>query len=62
MAYQRKTRDEFQVHGYYQGWEEVTCADNRKEARGYLKDYRDNEPGTAFKLITKRVPIALTRE
>lgn len=60
MAYQRKTEDEYQVHGLYNGqWEEVTCADNRKEARQLLKDYRDNDVISAgFKLIKKRVPIA----
>ena len=58
MTYVRKTTDEYQVRGFYNGqWEEVTCADNRKKARGYLKDYRDNEPETAFKLVTKRIPI-----
>lgn len=58
MAYQRKTRDEYQIHGLYNdGWEEVTCADNRREALGYLRDYRENEAGTAFKLVKKRVPV-----
>lgn len=56
--YVRKTLDEYQIHGFYNGkWEEVTCTDNYREAREYLRDYRENVIGTAFKLVKKRVPI-----
>lgn len=56
--YERKTKDEYQVHGYYtHGWEEVTAEDTRAEAKERLKEYRENEPGTAFKLVRKRVPL-----
>ena len=60
MAYKRKTYDQYQVHGYYSeqyGYEEVTCAENFREARDLLRDYRENEPGVPFKIVTKRVPI-----
>lgn len=58
MAYVRKTRDEFEVQGYYAGgWECVTTEDTRKEARARLKEYRENEPGTAFRRKTIRVKI-----
>ena len=58
MAYIRKTKDEFQVHGNYgQGWEEVTCEDSRKEARQRLKEYRENDPDHTYKLVCKRVKI-----
>lgn len=58
MAYVRKTSDEWQIHGMYDGeWEEVTCANNSVEGRELLKEYRDNEPETRFKLLRKRVPI-----
>ncbi len=58
MTYIRKTKDEFQVHGFYAGgWEEVTAEETRKEARERLKEYRENERGTAFKLVVKRVKI-----
>lgn len=60
MAYQRKTRDEFQVHGNYgygHGYEEVTAEDSFREARARLREYRENEPGIPFKLVTKRIPL-----
>jgi len=58
--HKRKTRDEYQVHGCYaHGWEEVTAEDTRAEAKQRLKEYRENEPGTAFRLVRKRVPLAV---
>jgi hypothetical protein len=58
MSYQRKTEDEYQIHGYYaHGWEEVTCEETRRQAKERLKEYRENEPETAFKLVKKRVAI-----
>lgn len=64
MARQRKTRDVWGVqgcYGYAHGWECVTAAETFKEARGYLKDYRTNEPGIAFRLVKKREPIEATQ-
>lgn len=56
--YERKTKDEYQVHGHYaHGWEEVTAEETRAEAKERLKEYRENEPGTAFKLVRKRVAL-----
>ena len=49
---------EYQVHGYYGGpcgWEEVMCDATLSDARVNLQAYRENEPGTLFKLVTKRV-------
>lgn len=60
MAYKRKTRDEYQIQGYYDprtGWEEVTAEDTRKAAKEQLKCYRENEPGTPHRIVVKRVPI-----
>lgn len=60
MAYQRKTEDEFQIHGDYghgAGFEEVTCETTRAEGLARLREYRENEPGVPFKLVTKRLPI-----
>ena len=60
MAYQRKTRDEFEVQGNYgppYGFELVTCEDTRPEARQRLREYRENEPGVAFRIVCKRVPL-----
>lgn len=58
MAYVRKTVDEYEVQGNYShGWEAVTTEDTRPEARQRLKEYRENESGTAFRLVKKRVKI-----
>lgn len=57
MGYIRKTQDEFQIHGNYgYGYEEVTAANTRKEAKDYLKNYQENEPQASFKIVTKRHP------
>jgi hypothetical protein len=60
MTYKRKTEDEYQVHGYYptSGWEEVTCETTRSEARARLREYRDNEPGRAFKIVKRRIKLS----
>ena len=43
------------VQGNYgDGWEDVTAADNWKEALGYLKDYRDNEAFFPHRMIQRR--------
>ena len=56
--YQRKTSDEYRVQGYYaQGWEEVTAEDNRKDAKERLRECRENEPGTAFRIIKGRIRL-----
>ena len=56
--YKRKTKDEYEIRGYYgYGWECVTTEETRKEAIARLKEYRKNEPGTAFTYIKKRVKI-----
>lgn len=47
---------EYNVQGYYGGWEDVTAEDNRKEARQRLREYRENDPQHAYRLITRRVP------
>lgn len=58
MGYKRKTADEYEVHGLYSmGWEAVTVEDNRSQARERLKEYRENELGTAFKIVKRRVKI-----
>lgn len=55
MAYKRITRDMYDVEGWYNqgaryGWETVTTEESRSEACARLREYRDNEPGTAFRL------------
>jgi len=58
----RKTRDLYVVqgnYGYGHGWEDLTAAETRKEARSLLKDYRENEPSTPTRLVHKMVRIQL---
>lgn len=57
MAYQRKTRDEFELQGNYgQGWECLTTEDSRAEIRQRLREYQENEGG-AYRIKARRVPI-----
>ncbi len=61
MAYQRKTRDEYQVQTYtgrQYGWEEVTAEETYTEARERLKEYRENEPQHPHRIKRVRVPLA----
>jgi hypothetical protein len=45
---------EYDIEGNYgYGYEMVTCEENIREARARLREYRENEPGTAFRI--KRV-------
>jgi hypothetical protein len=60
MAYQRKTRDVYEVRGDYghgHGFETVTAETERAEARARLREYRENEPGIKFKIVKVREPI-----
>lgn len=58
MAYQRKTRDEYIIQGNYgAGYEDVTAEDTRQEARERLKEYRQNEPQYAHRMIKRRIRI-----
>lgn len=61
MAYKRKTYDEWEIQGRYaRGWEMVTTEETWKDAKAQLKCYRENEPGTAFRSVKRRIPT--TRE
>jgi len=58
--YQRKTRDEFEIqgnYGYGNGWECLITEETREAARGQLKCYQENEPGTAHRIKCVRVQI-----
>lgn len=58
MAYIRKTRDEYEVQGNYNGtWERLTTEDTQKEARAMLKCYNENEPHYPHRIVKKRVRI-----
>jgi len=44
------------IQGHYgvYGWEDLTAAESIKEARGYLRDYRQNEPQYPHRMIQRR--------
>jgi hypothetical protein len=58
MAYQRKTIDLFIVQGLYYGqWEDETTETSRREGIERLKEYRQNMPEYAHRLIKQRERI-----
>lgn len=58
MSHKRKTRDVIDVRGDYgQGFETVTAESTWPEARARIREYRENEPGIAFKLVLTRERI-----
>lgn len=61
MARRRKTRDVIDVRGNYgHGFETVTAETSWGEARARLREYRENEPGIAFKLVHTRERIEVS--
>lgn len=59
MAYQRKTRDEFELQGNYgHGWECLTTEDTLAGARARRREYVDNEGGD-YRIVTRRVPLSM---
>jgi hypothetical protein len=55
MTYQRKTIDLFIVQGLYYGqWEDETAETSRREGIERLKEYRQNMPEYAHRLIKQR--------
>lgn len=38
------------------GWEDVTAAADLREARGYLRDYRQADPSGEYRRIFRREP------
>ena len=42
---------EYEVQGLYNGeWECLTTEETRKEALERLKEYRENQPGTCYRI------------
>lgn len=49
------TEKEYEIQGFYSGtWECVTAESTYKEAKAQAKCYRENELGTAFRIVEKR--------
>lgn len=58
--YTRKTKDIFYLLGYYYGsWEVLTAEISRNEIKERLKEYKENEPFTPYKIEKRREKIAL---
>jgi hypothetical protein len=60
--YVRKTIDVYNVegdYGYGHGFEVVTAEASYGEARARLREYRENEPGIAFRIKKTRERIAI---
>mgnify|MGYP001351484967 CR=1 FL=1 len=61
----RKTRDVWVVqgnYGYGHGWEDVTAEETWKEIRQRVKEYRENEPGTPFRVKLTREKIEMGQQ
>lgn len=58
MTYQRKTRDEWHfLANYGGGWEHELTEDTRAEARQRLREYRENAPYYAYRIVKRRVRL-----
>jgi hypothetical protein len=55
-ARERTTEDEYVIQGKYEGkWEDLDHNQTMAEAKVNLKAYRENEKGTEFKLVHRKV-------
>lgn len=51
MAYQRKTKDVWEVQGFYYGeWERLATEETRNEASAQKKCYDENERGVPHRI------------
>lgn len=60
MAYQRKTRDIYEIqtdYGYGDGFEYTTAETDRKSAYRILDDCRKNQPQYRHRMVKKREKI-----
>lgn len=58
MAYQRKTRDVWEVQGYYCGeWEMLTTEETKLDAHKMCRCYDENEPNVAHRVKKVRERI-----
>jgi hypothetical protein len=57
MAYKRKTTDLWVVQQYtgrQYGWEDVMAEEQRSEGKARLREYRENQPEYAHRMVKKR--------
>lgn len=60
MPYQRKTQDVYEIqgnYGYGYGFECVNTETTRLKAKKSVREYRENEKGTTFRIVKKRIKI-----
>ena len=58
MAYKRRTRDEYELYGWYDGeWSYVLTEDSLSLIKKHRREYIENEPGVPFKIIKRRIPL-----
>lgn len=58
MAYQRKTKDEWELIGNWGfGWESILMEDSYKEIKQRLREYRENDPRAEYMIVKHRVSI-----
>ena len=58
MAYVRKTRDEYELEGFFREtgrWEYILTAEDFKDAKEQIKCYRENDP-RPYRITKHRVP------
>ena len=57
MKYVRKTRDELELYGVFEGrWEYICTAEDANDAKQLLQCYRENDP-RPYKIVKRRVKI-----
>lgn len=58
MAYVRKTRDEWEIQQQTtEGWELATTEVTRRDAKRCVREYRENQPELAARIVKRRVRI-----
>jgi hypothetical protein len=58
MAYQRKTKDEYEIQqnfGYGDGWESVTTEETWSAAKEQRKCYQENQPEFPVRIVKHRI-------
>lgn len=58
LAYQRKTRDEYDLLGNWgYGWDYLLTEDSVEKIKLRLKEYRENDPRADYKIEKHRILI-----
>lgn len=58
MTYSRKTRDEYDIEQRTtEGWEIVNSEATRRDAQRSAREYRENQPEFAVRIVKRRVRV-----